>query len=225
MLTPENLTIRPCDAAYKKTVRLACYDALEWEGFSRFRKEDVDWPLGDGFHAWVGLNTGLYASHVEINPHVGVHVIPIEKLWHSLDKGKYATKYNRGYATYAIHMGEIAPNEDVFHFARNTDIRSEARRLARLYASVGLDYAKSIANYEVLLPLLSDFDRLGTYPQRVSCCLYLMGRVAEARAFTEDFLGKERDSFVGFARPFLRMIDGELSKDGRSNGLASGPAR
>lgn len=42
-----------CDASFKNKIRPACYDALEQEGFTRFRNEGMDWPLHDGFHCWV----------------------------------------------------------------------------------------------------------------------------------------------------------------------------
>ena len=198
---------QPCDAAYKRAVLLKCYDALAAGGFTRYRKENVDWPLEDGFHCWVGLNTGLEKEYVEINPFVGVHVVPIEKFWTGIKTGKYPGKYNRGHATYALHMGELAPDEPVFHFTRQTDVEAEAARLARLYASVGLAYAKSIASYERLLPLLqSRIPMLGAYPERVAACLYLMDRKDEARSFVEDFLKAKRDYFEGFAVPFLKLL-------------------
>lgn len=199
--------MQPCDATYKRAVLLKCYDALAAGGFTRYRKENVDWPLEDNFHCWVGLNTGSEKEYVEINPFVGVHVVPIEKFWTGMKAGKYPGKYNRGHATYAMHMGELAPNEPVFHFTRQTDVDTEAARLVRLYASVGLAYAKSIASYERLLPLLqSRVPMLGAYPERVAACLYLMDRKDEARTFVENFLKDHRDYFEGFAVPFLKLL-------------------
>jgi hypothetical protein len=189
---------------------LKCYDALEQEGFTRFRKENVDWPLRDGFHCWIGLNTGLYFDRLEINLFVGTHIVPIEKMCAIVGR-----KYDRGVATYAIHLGELsaASEEPAFAFTpKQSDafIAAEAGRLARLYATVGLSYARSIASYEAILPLLeSRLGMLGGYPESVACCLYLMGRLAEARAFTEDFLMKEPSYFADFALPFTKMFDGE----------------
>ena len=57
-----------CDAAYKQVVLLKCYDALASVGFTRFRKEAVDWPIEDGFHCWVGLNTVLEKGTLESIP-------------------------------------------------------------------------------------------------------------------------------------------------------------
>jgi hypothetical protein len=202
-----SLASRHCDAAYKKVVLLKCYDALEAVGFTRFRKEAVDWPLVNGFHCWLGLNSNLEKDYVQINPFVGVHVVPIEKLWTSEKTGKYKAKYNRSLATYALHMGHFAPNETVFRFAPPMDVDVGAARLAKLYSTVGVAYARSIAAYEHLLPLLQDrIEMLGAYPERVACCLYLMGRAKEARIFVEDFLPKNREYFEGFAVPFLKKL-------------------
>jgi hypothetical protein len=159
------------------------------------------------FHCWVGLNTNLEKEHFDINPFVGVHVVPIEKLWTGLKTGRYPGKYNRSHATYAVHMGEIATNELIFRFTPETDVDYEAKRLARLYSEVGLSYALSIGSYERLLPLLRErVPMLGAYPERVACCLYLMGRKEEARLFVQDFLQDHHDYFGGFAVPFLKQL-------------------
>ncbi|WP_457097719.1 hypothetical protein [Lysobacter sp. P5_B9] len=192
-----------CDAAYKREVLLKCYEALEAAGFTRYQKENVDRPLGSGFHCWVGLNSGLDMEYVDINPFVGMHVVPIMKLYTGLE----GRKYNRNIATYAVHMGVLAPHEPVFHFTRQTDIEAEAARLAHLYSTVGLRYAQSIASYEQLLPLLEErVPMLGGYPERVAACLYLMDRKEDAISFVELFLKDHRDYFEGFAAPFLKML-------------------
>jgi hypothetical protein len=203
-----------CDAQFKKAVMLKVYDAFEAAGFTRFRKEDVDWPLHDGFHAWVGLNTALYPDRVDITPNVGVHVVPIHKLC-AIKGGKYPYKYSRGVATYAINIGTLdaVGDERAFAFGpQQSDafIDAECKRLAHIYATAGLDYARSIASYEALLPLLQQYiDSLGLYPERVASCLYLMGRKAEAREFVVSFLDGHRDYFEGFAAPFLVKLDEE----------------
>jgi hypothetical protein len=195
-----------CDAAFKQETRLRCYDALERYGFTRYRKQDVDWPLANGFHCWVGLNTGLYPDRVEIQPHVGVHVVPVMRLYAGL-KGR---KYDRGVATYARHMGELTTGVPVFHFTCDTDLDAEASRLAALYRSAGLAFARAIADYDTLLPLLKDrVDMLGGYPETIACALYFMGRKAEAAEFTRAFLAEHQRYFERFAVPFLEMLGGE----------------
>jgi hypothetical protein len=198
--------IEHCDAAFKQAVLLKCYEALEAEGFTRYRKQDVDWPMENGFHCWVGLNTGLEKEYLDINPFVGVHVVPIMKLYTFLE----GRKYSRSTSTYAVHMGELVPKEQAFLFTRETDVAAQAARLARLYLDAGLSYALSIGTYERLLPLLQErVPMLGAYPERVASCLYLMGRKEEARLFVEEFLQDHRDYFEGFAVPFLRFLNGQ----------------
>ncbi|KAA2285530.1 hypothetical protein [Arenimonas fontis] len=195
--------VERCDAAYKQRVLEECYRALEAAGFTRYRKENVDWPLRNDFHCWVGLNHALKQEYVEVNPFVGVHAVPIMKLCTALE----GRKYNRSIATYAVHMGELAPNEKMFRFTRQTNLEAEAARLAHLYVSIGLPYGESIASYQHLLPLLQErVPVLGGYPERVAACLYLMGRKDEARAFVEDFLKDHRGYFECFAMPFLKLL-------------------
>jgi hypothetical protein len=169
---------------------------------------DVDYPMQNGFHCWTGLNTGLYHDHVSVNPFVGLHVVPLGKLRALVNR-----KYDRSVATYAVGMGELpeARDERAFAFAPTQSeefIKSEAQRLAHLYATVGLAYARSIASYEALLPLLQGrLEMLGGYPESVSSCLYLMGRLEEARDFVIAFREREPRYFDDFARAFLEMMD------------------
>lgn len=159
--------------------------------------------MGNGFHGWVGLNTGLENEHLDINPFVGIHVAPIMKLYTSLE----GRKYSRSTATYAVHMGELAPQEPSFRFTRKTNIEAEAHRLARLYVDIGLPYALSIGTYDRLLPLLHErVKSLGGYPERVASCLYMMDRKDEARDFTKAFLEDHRSYFEAFAVPFLKLL-------------------
>lgn len=177
--------------------------SLERRGFSRFRKGHVDFALGENFACWVGLNEAIFADYVEINPFVGVHVPPIMKMYTSLE----GRKYDRSIATYAVHLGELAPDEQAFHFRKDTALDREADRLAALYAGVGLDYARSISSYEALLPLLEGrVGMLGGYPERFACCLVLLNRVEDARRFVTSFLREEGDYFSSFAEPFLAHL-------------------
>lgn len=193
----------PCNAKFKQQVLIKCNEALAIAGFTQYRKEEIDWPLDKNFHGWVGLNTGLYDEYVLINPFVGIHVVPLMKLYTTLE----GRKYSRSIATYSLHLGELAPKTPVFEFSRETNLEEEAARLAQLYVDIGLPYSKSIASYELLLPLLQErIPLLGAYPERVASCLYLMGRKEEARIFTEDFLTQKPDYFENFAVPFLKKL-------------------
>lgn len=188
-------------------VRNACILALKEAGFTQFRKDNVDRDLGNGFRCWVGLNSAKSGDVVEVNPFVGVHVVPIEKLWTSLKRGRYPGKYDRGVATVAVHMGQLKPDERVFRFDRRTDLISESRRLARLYTDVGVPFAQSIATYADLLPVLQrQVETLGAYPERVACCLMLMDRKDEALTFAQEFASRYQEYFEGFATPFIERF-------------------
>lgn len=187
-------------AEFKKEILRKCLDALEAVGFTRYRKDHVDWPMEHGFHCWVGLNTALEDGCLDVNPFVGVHVVPIMKFYTSQE----GSKYRRTTATYAVHMGELAPKVPVFRFNRDTDVEAEAQRLARLYLDIGLTYALSIGDYGQLLPLLrARLPMLGGYPELVASCLYLMGQKDEAKVLVEGFLQSHPGYFDEFALRFL----------------------
>lgn len=201
-----------CDAAFKQRIREMCYDALEANGFQRFQKEGVDWPINNNFNCWVGLNTGLYPDKLKINPFVGVHVKAIAKL-----KALCGRKYDRRVATYAVNMGELDRAKDEIGFCftlfqSDELIKSECDRLALLYKTIGLEYAKSIATYENLLPLLkARVPMLGGYPESFACCLYLMGRGQEAGEFVEKFRVKEPSYFKDFSAAFLSILSSDAA--------------
>jgi hypothetical protein len=210
------MLMKECNSIFKQYIRIKCYDALESSGFTRYRKEGVDWPLYGGFHGWVGLNTGLYSDRLCVEPFVGIHVVQLDRFWTNIQIGKYPGKYSRSVATYAIHISEIRDVEDkvefVFSPQQNEEfIDTEVERLTMLYKTAGMDYARSIANYDVLLPLLHErVPMKGGYPQRVASCLYLMGRKDEARQFVIDYLPGNENSFGGFSEPFFAMLDREM---------------
>lgn len=195
---------------FTNAVRIQCYDALEAAGFTRFRKEGVDWPLHPGFHAWIGLNTGVHNDHVRINPFVGVHVEPIERLWTSMTSGRYVTKYDRGVATYAIHLGHLDGGMPFIVCAEDepaASIKAKCSELAQTYRRVGLPYSQSIASYEALLPLFRKrLSSLGANPEKYAACLYLMGDLKGSLTFCQNFLEEHRDYFESFAIPFLEFL-------------------
>lgn len=196
-----------CDANFKREIEAKCIQALQREGFTQHRKNWVDWPLPSGFNCWVGLNTGLHPDRLNINPFVGVHVVPLERL-----KAKFAAKYDRSVATYAIHFGELdaAKREPIFSFRpeqSEQEITDEVRRLARLYATVGLDYAKSVGSYQKLRPLLEmRVEQLGGAPESLACCLLLTGEIDEAHRFASSMLSSEPEYFQVFGPAFLDAL-------------------
>ncbi len=201
-----------CDADFKKDILDRCLAALSNVGFRRYKKDNVDYPINVDFNGWVGLNTGLYDDRLEINPFVGVHAIAVEKMWFGLSGKKDPGPYGR-VATFAIHLGEVdcAKNEKAFVFSLGQSdelITSEVLRLANIYSTCGMQFARSISSYEAILPLIrSRVSMLGGYPQRLCCCLYLMGLKEEARQFADDFRKEEPENFESFARSFMEVCN------------------
>jgi hypothetical protein len=111
--------------------------AISGGGVYPFPEGRVDWPLEGGFHCWVDSKP-VEKEHFDINPFVGVHVVPTEKCWTALKAGKYPGKYSRTVATYALNMGELTPDEQILCFTRHTDVDTEVARLVRLYSSAGV---------------------------------------------------------------------------------------
>jgi hypothetical protein len=197
-----------CDASFKKIICMRIMTKFAENGFDRFRKDEIDWPFNADFHCWVGINTGLYPHVLEINPNIGIHSPKIHKLYTRLE----GRKYDRGIATYPVILGGIKDiaNEMAFAFTPDQSadfVCSEINRLVQLYVQFGLPYALSIASYDALLPLLKTrIPRLGGYPERYACCLYLMGRKEEAYDFCVASLKKDEPSFEIFGKNFLEMM-------------------
>lgn len=160
----------------------------------------MDWPISGGFHCWVGLNTAVDRDWLDVNPFVGIHVVPIMKFYTALEGRKYA----RNVATYAVHMGTLKPDAAVFRFFKEKDNLAEYDRLASLYRNFGLDFAISASTFDLLLPLLKQrVPSLGGYPERYASCLHLMGRTKECVSLVESFSNIEPEYFREFARRYL----------------------
>jgi len=177
-----------------------CLGALERVGFTRYRKNEVEWPISGGFHCWVGLNASLGRDWLDVNPFVGIHVVPIMKFYATLEGRKYAGNV----ATYAVHMGTLKPDAAEFRFFKDKDNSAEFDRLTCLYLDSGLDFAISASTFGLLLPLLKErVPSLGGYPERYASCLHLMGRARESISFVETFSESEPEYFHEFARRYL----------------------
>ncbi|WP_439498741.1 hypothetical protein [Bosea sp. (in: a-proteobacteria)] len=199
-----------CDSTYRDEVVEGCRDALVANGFTRYRKRDVDYPFLDGFHCWVGLASEMQPDCIKIYPQVGVHAVNIEKLWSRLTTGKYAINYNRAQCTYGGPLSGLTDGTAVTTFSRGCSISQQAERLATLYLEFGVPYARSLAGYEALLPeLKTRIPILGGYPQRVAACLYLMGRKEESLEFADHLRSLQIPQLDDFALSFVNMVKEE----------------
>ena len=200
---------------FDRAVQDACESALVAMGFKRLRRSTIIWEISEKFWGWVGLNRGNHGDMVRVNPFIGIHAVDLMKLCDQLDESKYS---KGAYATYAIHLGEILPDELVFEFHKGRDLSHDAERLAKCVADAGLTYMRSIADYDVLIPLFKEFiPTLGGYPERYVAALQLSGKHAEAREFVLNSLNKDGElarisngSILKFADNFLKLTELEL---------------
>jgi len=198
------------DKKFLMSVDEECEAALVSVGFQKLRKGRVVWCISPEFLGWVGLNRGNHGDLVRINPFVGVHAVAVMKLCCSLDENKYV---KGDIATYAVHLGELIPDELNFEFKIGDDLSIEAARLATVIHKVALTYMNSIADYDVLLSLVTDrMPMLGGYPERYVAILHLLGRSREAAQFVKDVMNKTDDfakyfseSFQKFGQNFKKM--------------------
>jgi hypothetical protein len=203
------------NSEFIRSVEDACESALVAAGFKRLRRGTIIWEISPSFWGWVGLNEGNHGDMVRINPFIGIHAVDLMKLWDQLDESKYS---KGAHATYAIHLGEILPDELVFEFHKGKDLSHDAARLAKCVADTGLKYMQSIADYDELIPLFKEFiPTLGGYPERYALALHLSGKHAEAREFVLNSLNKDgelarisNNSILKFAANFLKMTKLEL---------------
>ena len=116
---------------FDRAVQDACESALVAVGFKRLRRSTIIWEISEKFWGWVGLNRGNHGDMVRVNPFIGIHAVDLMKLCDQLDESKYS---KGAYATYAIHLGEILPDELVFEFHKGRDLSHDAERLAKCVA-------------------------------------------------------------------------------------------
>lgn len=199
------------------SVEKACEKALVDRGFERPRKNTIFYRLDEDFLGWVGLNQGNFNDHLQINPFIGIHCIPVMKLIMDLKDERY--QIGR-YASYAFHFGEVAPDITQFIFTEDTDLEEEAERLAEELTVHGLQSMKVLANYEVLRTRLKDkVEMLGGYPERYVAVLYMMGLIGQARNFIDEKTDIFDPDYSGpyslyekFGKPFLEMLEKEKTK-------------
>jgi hypothetical protein len=200
------------DKKFLHEIEEAVVSALTPVGFRRLPRGAIVCELASNFLGWVGLNRGNHGSMVRINPFVGVHATDVMKLVAKLDGERYVPG---ALATYAIHLGELLPDELTFEFHVGESLTDEANRLAGHIANTAVDYMKSIAGYGALLPLVEHrMPLLGGYPERYAAILHLSGRTEAAREFVSGVLARREslaryssDSFARFGQNFLDMSD------------------
>ncbi len=199
----------------KKSILRNCLSAFKNHDFNILKSGNVTKKVDNDFLVWVGLNVAVYDSYIEINPFVGIHCVPIMKLISELE----GEKYSKGrYATFAMHLGNICPEVNAFHFYEDTEIDSEALRLVETVNEYGVSHISSFASYDSLLPILEEnIPSFGGFPQRVAVCLLLMGKANSAIEFVERKRCEYQknkilsEHFERFAIPFIEYVKKQFS--------------
>lgn len=192
-------------------VERVCIAALKKRGFESPRSRTRFIRLDINFLGWVGLNRENYTDHLQINPFIGIHCIPVMKLKAELAQDKYK---EGDLATHAMHMSTIAPDVTQFIFADDTDLEAEADRLADEIVVYALPWMKAHANYEGLITLLKpNIEMLGGYPEKFAAALYFSGQASAARNFVEERVDLFDPQYEGpyslyqkFGKPFLEIV-------------------
>jgi hypothetical protein len=198
------------DNTFVRAVTDACEDSLVQRGFKRLKRNLVVLPVSDDFMGWTGLNIGKHDGFIRVNPFVGVHCVPAMRLIDELSGEKY--QIGR-YATYSIPLGELCPQIEVFEFSPDTDLQSEAGRLAETYEEFGKPFILKNSNYEEIMPKIHGLvPFLGGNPQRYASLLFLSGHKDAAIEFVEskrlEFSENRAigEIFERFAGPFLSIV-------------------
>ncbi|HWT99689.1 MAG TPA: hypothetical protein VN229_18795 [Terriglobales bacterium] len=200
------------NAAFRDFAIDQCCARLEQTGLRRHAKGSGSLfaPINDAFQYWVGLNSGLYLTRVSLTPHFGVHVPQLDELVAEIRKSSEPKrKYDKRIATYTRAHTQLIKSPPQLDFAPAEDIEDSLERLVNLSTQVGLPFARSIASYEALLPLLRErVSMLGGYPERVACCLALMGQAEKALDFLREFAATDSHGkrFAVFIEAFADRV-------------------
>lgn len=171
---------------FPQEVDAACDKALAAFGFHSPRRGSLLIAVDDDFYGWVGLNRSKVGDAVRMNPFIGLHCVPVMRLYYELDTYR-KRKYRLGdTATVALHLGELAPDLNVFMFEQAQALEDEADRLAQAVVEFGLPWMKSHAKLDALLVLLREKEAmLGGFPERIAVVLFLLGRFAEVSEYLD----------------------------------------
>lgn len=194
------------DTINKDNIRSALFDELIIRGHTLYSKDVIGIDFGGGFFSWIGVPCNkIDNSTVEILINIGIHSVNIEKMWIKL-RNSSAIKYSRRVASYSVPIDLLVESLKIDHNFNADNYKSKSKEFADLIVSYGNEFSRSISSYDDLLPYLKGrVPMLGAYPERYACCLYFLGRLAEAKDFVA-MIDKEKPAYFGdFANNFARL--------------------
>ncbi|MBS2546944.1 hypothetical protein KGQ19_08680 [Catenulispora sp. NL8] len=130
--------------------RAAAKDRMTAAGWRKRSGDIYTLDLGDGFHAWLGLNKATRALPLQVNPVVGLHYEPLEQLVAEL----LGTPPTTG--TLSRPVGYLTPENRFLQLEIATSEQAEpaAGRLRDLVDAYGLPFARRYADSDALLAAL-----------------------------------------------------------------------
>lgn len=139
--------MRDLIAAFSTAVR----DRMTGAGWRKRTCDIYTHDLGDGFHAWVGLNHASKHHPLKINPVVGLRYDPLERLLADIT----GTTSPRT-ATIARPVGYLTAGNSFLELrvAEPGDAERAAEELHELVATYGLPFARQHASTDALLTTL-----------------------------------------------------------------------
>lgn len=198
-----------------KEVERACVTALSNLG-ATVKYSTLMLPLDSNYFGWIGLNRGVHDDFVRINPNIGVHCTPVERLIALARK----EKYQKGrFPTVSDPLGLICPHVLEFIFVSSTDLAPEADRLAATIRDYGLPHLQGLTNYDSLLTQLKErISSFGGAPERYSTALFLSGDKEGALHFLDEKI-KEllgRDSSYSSIIESLQLLETFIEEEGEA---------
>lgn len=129
----------------------AARDRMTGAGWRKRTGDIYTHDLGDGFHAWVGLNRASKHHPLKINPVVGLRYGPLERLLADIAGAASPTS-----ATIARPVGYLTPGNSFLQLqvTEPGDAGRAADELHELVQTYGLPFARQHASTEALLTAL-----------------------------------------------------------------------
>ncbi len=182
---------------------------LEEFGFRR-RGYLLEYPMGDGFTGWLGLNQavqGLPKGQASIYPIVGVRDQVVEA-W-LIDAG-FAGKAKPFLASATVPLRYLMPEDERRDWIIDEQGNDDEPELVAAIVTYGVPFMRRMADREaVVQQLLGERDRFGDAEARIPLLLLAMGRKADALrsiASTREWLAPRLDEH---AEEMRRLMDWE----------------
>lgn len=171
-----------------RSIRDSCTREFSSRGYAKSKHGLFHIEVTKDFFGWIGLNEGVHSDRININPFVGIHCMPIEKM---LAKCK-GRRYRVGeIATFADHFGYVAPEAPgyQFRFFRNEPVEPLAKQLVEVVDDFARPAVVSQANYGSLISLLKEREaRGGGVPEALAVAYYMTEGVESAQLYLDRII-------------------------------------